>query len=116
MLCFAKILSGLEINNLPPIRASPFAMNIVHAWLRFAFLSMTPVPSSLTRPIGLKDWTFIDSGTAIGQTVEIGRRAPGLTEAHWYFADPAKIAEHTRLKRILYDASVPLDDIHDIAV
>jgi hypothetical protein len=62
------------------------------------------------------DWTFIDGGTAIGQTVEIGRRAPGLTEAHWYFADPAKIAEQTRLKRILYDASVPLDDIHDIAV
>jgi hypothetical protein len=32
-LCFAKILSGLEINSLPHIRASPFAMNIVHAWL-----------------------------------------------------------------------------------
>jgi hypothetical protein len=40
VLCFAKILSGLEINSLPPIRASPFAMNIVHAWL----------PSVVVRP------------------------------------------------------------------
>jgi hypothetical protein len=58
------------------------------------------------------DWTFIDGGTAIGVTIEIGRKGGRSTEAHWFFADPVKIAEYKRMKDLLYDASVPLEDFH----
>jgi len=58
------------------------------------------------------DWTFIDGGTAIGVTIEIGRKGGRSTEAHWFFADPVKIAEYKRMKELLYDASVPLEDFH----